>query len=221
MILSLDIGSKLGYYIEKHSHAYAVDLGKKDKRFFEFWNTLNKLLSLNKITQVVYEKAAFQKGHAIPIYHGMVGILKQCCILHSIPYTSIPVGTIKKCFTGQGRWDKEDCNIFNHEYELGLPKAKINKAPIMAVCTDLGITYDDDLAVKDLVSTGSLPGGLSGSTNYFMYTPSGALFGVATTPAASFIDITTDGTGDMTLTGFQDYYMFDTSFTMSGTTTIN
>ena len=121
-VLSLDLGTKLGhYYTGDTAHTY--NLGKGDDRFFNFGMWLQKEIKDKNIDTVVYEKAAFQQGNAIPIYHGLVGVLKHVCISYTINYESIPVGTIKKAFTGNGR---------------------ANKKEMMAMCDKMGIKYDDD-----------------------------------------------------------------------------
>lgn len=127
MIFSLDIGTKIGYYKEGANRAYTYDLGKGDERFLKFYEFLvehDKKASV-PIKEIAFEAAAFQQGHAIPIYHGLVAILKLYCLEWSIPLTGIPVGTIKKTFTGKGN---------------------SNKAAIMAECDKRGMKYDDDNA---------------------------------------------------------------------------
>ena len=123
MILALDIGSKLGFYGTHFEKACTLTLGKPkcDSRFVDFYHFLLGLK--DTYTHIAYEDAAFQQGAAIPIYHGLVGILKAYCLHNDIPLYGIPVGTIKKCFTGKGN---------------------TNKAGMMARCDALGIEYDDD-----------------------------------------------------------------------------
>ncbi len=141
MILALDIGTKLGVYFEGDIDTSTKDLIKdqgilggndpymkylkniKDIRFSSFYKWLDYIIQEVEITQICYEEAAFQQGHAIPIYHGLIGILKAVCIEHHVPYIGIPVGTIKKTFTGKGNCNKQD---------------------MMNKCDKLNIKYDDD-----------------------------------------------------------------------------
>ena len=122
MILALDIGTNLGVYVEGNA-PQTISLGKGDERFFNFW----KFLKENRFHYdvIVYEQAAFQQGNAIPIYHGLIGVLKAFSLYKSIPLQGIPVGTIKKTFTGKGNANKKD---------------------MMQRCDELGITYDSDNA---------------------------------------------------------------------------
>jgi len=121
MILALDLGTKLGTYRDDWAgEAWTKDLGKGDERFFNF---LGFLYGDSNCDIIVYEQAAFQRGHAIPIYHGLVGVLKAFCMANEIEHVGIPVGTIKKCFTGKGNCGKKE---------------------IMDKCDTLGIGYEDD-----------------------------------------------------------------------------
>ena len=124
MILTLDLGSKLGYYKEGDTKAYTLNLGKGDDRFLNLYLFLSGA-ELKDVKEIAFEAAAFKQGAAIAIYHGMVGILKLYCLEFEIPLTGIPVGTIKKAFTGKGN---------------------TNKAGMMARCDELGMKYDDDNA---------------------------------------------------------------------------
>lgn len=122
MIIALDIGSKLGYYHEGDKKAYTLDLGKGDSRFLNLYQFLDSTKS-EDVTFVAYEAAPFQQGAAIPIYHGLIGVLKLYCLEFDIPYVGIPVGTVKKAFTGKGN---------------------SNKAAMMKECDRRGMKYDDD-----------------------------------------------------------------------------
>ena len=83
-----------------------------------------------------------------------------------------------------------------------------------------GITLDDNLAVKDIVSTGTIPGGLLADTNYFMVGVSGQAFQLALTPGGSAVSLSSNGTGQVSCTALQDYYFFDSNMTISGTISI-
>lgn len=152
MILALDLGTKLGYYREREG-AKTYDLGKGDGRFSSFYYFLHDMdydleYTLgNRITTVVYEGAAHQKGFAMPLYHGLVGVLKLFCHNKGIPLEAIHAMTVKKAFTGKGMWKKKECEEMNERLGLGLPKSKITKAPMIACIKGLGVEYEDDNSV--------------------------------------------------------------------------
>jgi len=124
-ILALDIGTKLGVFSDTDINGFMINLGKGDDRYGKFYDILEHRLSENFYDRVVYEAAAFQIGNAIPVYHGLIGVLKAACSHYAIPLTGIPVKTIKKVFTGSGNATKKD---------------------IMKRCDELGLKYSDDNA---------------------------------------------------------------------------
>lgn len=88
----------------------------------------------------------------------------------------------------------------------------------ISISNPLGLTLVEDWAVKNLGSTGTLPGGLAENTAYFMVNISGDTFQVATTPRGTPIDITSAGTGSHNFDILTDYYTFDTTFSVSNIT---
>ena len=151
-VLSLDLGTKLGRYIEGQPKAITYNLGKGDERFNKFHKILNyELYNLQSqgyiIDTIVHEGAAHQKGFAMPLYHGLVGVLKAFCGEYSIELIAIHAMTVKKSFTGKGRWTKEECEEINDMEGLGLPKSKMTKAPMIYEMNETGIEYDDDNSV--------------------------------------------------------------------------
>lgn len=123
MILTLDIGTALGYYIEGETKARTFFLGNGDERFALFKHFLDSILDEYEIKLIVHEDAPFQPGKAAPIYHGLIGVLKEYCFDKQLQLDSIPVKTIKKEFTGNGNASKVD---------------------IQKKCKQLKITFDDD-----------------------------------------------------------------------------
>lgn len=83
---------------------------------------------------------------------------------------------------------------------------------------DAGLSIQDDWAIRELASSGSLPGGLSGGTTYFVQnvvpdSPSAGYttFQVSLTPGGSIVNITSAGSGSHTGTFFEDYEWFSVS----------
>jgi Holliday junction resolvasome RuvABC endonuclease subunit len=121
-ILALDLGTKLGYYVggDKKAHTKVFKAPGRMGELFKFLLEIEKEF---KIKHIVYEKAAFQQGHAIPIYHGFVGVVKAFCETGGITHSCIPVGTLKKEFTGKGNAGKQ---------------------MMMSKAEKLGMKFDDD-----------------------------------------------------------------------------
>ena len=149
MILSLDRGTKTGMYIEGAAEAYTIKLGKGDERFHNLGEHLDMLLckrlrSEEPITKIIYEGAAHQKGMAMPLWHGLVGVLKSVAQAHGLPTESVHPLTMKKQFTGKGRWTKEECTLLAAENNIKIAKSALQKVPIMLQCDTYGIKYEDD-----------------------------------------------------------------------------
>lgn len=148
MILALDLGTKLGYYREGWSKALTENLGKGDERFKNLYRFLR--ITNQHVHKIVYEGAAHQKGMAMPLYHGLVGVLKAYCQEEGIELEAIHAMTMKKVFTGKGRWKSEECLKIAEDRkfkEKGFKGGKAvfsKKSPVMARCEDLGIEFDDD-----------------------------------------------------------------------------
>lgn len=123
MILSLDIGSKLGtvLYHNKIIDARTYKLGVNDSRYYDFKILLEEIHLIFKLDQIAFENAAFQIGNAIPVYHGLIGVLKSFCLENKIDLIPYPVSVVKKVFTGSGN---------------------ASKKVIMKKCDELGIKYD-------------------------------------------------------------------------------
>lgn len=92
-------------------------------------------------------------------------------------------------------------------------------ADTITISNPAGFAIIDDLSIKDLQTSGTLPGGLAANTVYYVVNrSSNTTFQLALTPGGSAIDITDTGTGSHTCVPLEDYYCFDTGLTVSGFT---
>ena len=125
MILGIDLGNKCGiafagnsgertYMSEIHAFDKKKMLGFKKKtlqagvRYSMFKRVLIKILSVDKQNKVFYEDVRRHLGtQAAHVYGGYLAILQMVCAEHSIALNGIPVGTIKKHATGNGRATKQ------------------------------------------------------------------------------------------------------------------
>ena len=122
--LSLDLGSTIGFAIGKNGivqQSGEVALfdkarthpGRRLLRFQE-WLYENCISMqgdqpVRKVHEILFEEVTmFFKGHSAAIMYGrMLGQLEVFSLAHGIPLRSLPVGTIKKDFTGNGSSKKE------------------------------------------------------------------------------------------------------------------
>lgn len=114
-ILSLDLGTKTGWAC--NTHLDDIVFGTEDfstkrhegagMRFLRFKRWLTEIKQAG-ITEVYFEEVrrhvSTDSAHC---YGGFMATLTAWCEHHGIPYSSVPVGTIKKNATGKGNASKE------------------------------------------------------------------------------------------------------------------
>lgn len=113
-ILAIDPGTRCGYAYCEDNVPHVETSGVWDltpKRFdsggMRFINLLQALADV-RADFVVYEEVRRHKGaDAAFVYGGLVSHIQSHCEHRGIPYTAIPVGTIKKHATGKGNANKE------------------------------------------------------------------------------------------------------------------
>lgn len=77
-------------------------------RFVRFGSFLSELHMKSPVSRVYYEEVRRHAGtDAAHIYGGLQAVLTAWCEERDIPYDAIPVGTIKKSWTGKGNAKKE------------------------------------------------------------------------------------------------------------------
>lgn len=112
MLLALDLGTKTGWATQSNAGIQSGMQSFANDRFsgggmrylkFERW-----LCGLPKPSQVVFEEVRRHKAtDAAHVYGGLMAVLTKWCEAERIPYTGVPVGTIKKSFTGNGSAKKD------------------------------------------------------------------------------------------------------------------
>lgn len=115
MILALDLGTKCGWAVAISGEG--IIGGVKDfstkrnegggMRYLRFMRWL-EFIKDDGITEIHFEEVRRHAGtQAAHVYGGLMGTLTMWCEENKIPYSSVPVGTIKKIWTGKGNATKE------------------------------------------------------------------------------------------------------------------
>lgn len=115
-ILALDLGTRCGWAM-RHD-ADRIDSGvwnlqprRQDgpgMRWVRFRAHLSDLLAAAKPEMVAFEEVRRHLGtDAAHVFGGLKAVLEEECERAKIPYTSIPVATIKREATGKGNADKD------------------------------------------------------------------------------------------------------------------
>lgn len=113
-ILALDLGTTTGFAIGGKGHVVSGTWGLKPSRydgggmrFVKFRAKLEEIHRASPFDMVFYEEvrrhAATDAAH---VYGGLMGHLTEWCETREIPYEGVPVGSIKKAWSGKGNADK-------------------------------------------------------------------------------------------------------------------
>lgn len=114
-ILALDLGTKTGFCVGSEGvHHSGVSDFKANRfegggmRFLNFRKFLNGFTDAYGLHAVYYEEVRRHKGtDAAHVYGGLQATLTEWCEVNKIPYGAIPVGAIKKFWTGKGNANKD------------------------------------------------------------------------------------------------------------------
>lgn len=114
-VLALDLGTTTGYAWQAGAGAIASGVWSLKPqrfegggmRFVRFRENLDRMLKTCGVSQIYFEEVRRHLGtDAAHIYGGLMGTLTGWCEEKGIPYQGVPVGTIKKFWTGKGNADK-------------------------------------------------------------------------------------------------------------------
>jgi Holliday junction resolvasome RuvABC endonuclease subunit len=138
--LALDLGTITGFAIAKNKEITHGFISFKPQRFegggmryLRFTKWLNEILSLSiKIDAIYFEEVRRHLGvDAAHAYGGFLAHLTAFCEEKKIPYSGIPVGTIKKHVTGKGNASKKE--IIEAVNKLGFAVNDDNEADAIAL----------------------------------------------------------------------------------------
>ena len=138
-ILALDLGTTTGWAIRDGDVINSGVISFAPRRFegggmvfvrFRAW--LNEIDSNVNLTAVYFEEVRRHIGtDAAHKYGGFLATLSSWCETHKIPYSGIPVGTIKKQWTGKGNAGKT--LMIQEGWRRGFRPADNNEADALAI----------------------------------------------------------------------------------------
>jgi hypothetical protein len=114
-LLALDLGTQCGWALGGAAGVAASGTqsfrpGRFDgggMRYLRFRRWLAELKGDGELDAVYFEEVRRHAGvDAAHVYGGLMAVLTEWCEQHGIPYQGVPVGTIKKHYTGRGNADK-------------------------------------------------------------------------------------------------------------------
>jgi len=140
-LLTLDLGTKTGWAIRGQDKTITsgTQSFKPNRfegggmRFLRFKQWLDEVLNLTGgIDVIYYEEVRRHIGtDAAHTYGGFWSHLTAFCEQHSIPYSGVPVGTIKKHVTGKGNSNKQA--VIDAVKALGYSPCDDNEADALAL----------------------------------------------------------------------------------------
>jgi Holliday junction resolvasome RuvABC endonuclease subunit len=144
-ILALDLGTRSGWAMRVGLATFSGWWDFRPQRhegggmrFLRFRQHIGTLCAENRPDTVYYEEVRRHLGtDAAHIYGGLLATLTAWCEAERIPYEGVPVGTIKRFWTGSGNASKEEmksaCQA--HGFYMTMPTNKIddNEADALAL----------------------------------------------------------------------------------------
>ena len=142
-ILALDLGTTTGWAALLDGRVVSGTINFKAARFegggmrylrFRRWLTELKVSLGSGIEEIVFEEVRRHLGvDAAHAYGGFMATLTAWAEHHEIPYSGVPVGTIKKFITGKGNAGKKEMG--DAIRALGFDPADDNEADALAILT--------------------------------------------------------------------------------------
>jgi Holliday junction resolvasome RuvABC endonuclease subunit len=119
MILGIDPGLSCGWAIigdgDRRIGSGAWDLSVRSRwegagvGWLRLQHSLQVILGAHQIEAIGFEEVRRHAGtDAAHVYGAIVGVIQHVAEAHGTPYTSIPVGTIKRIATGKGNAGKDE-----------------------------------------------------------------------------------------------------------------
>lgn len=138
-LLALDLGTHTGYCAGSDaasmSGTWNLKPGRHDgggMRFVRFRNRLNEMHEATGFDMVAYEEVRRHTGtDAAHVYGGLLAHLTEWCESKGIPYSGVPVGTIKKFATGTGNAGKSEMIVAARKW--GVDTTDDNEADAVAL----------------------------------------------------------------------------------------
>jgi len=144
-VLAIDLGKDTGWCLRKVDGTFAGGtydfsgsssrVGQKYHNFRRFLLRTAKIIEPDEFAAVIYEVVQFSPKRggfkAAQSWAGFEAILTQWCEYREIRYVGVPVGTLKKSFTGTGHADKN--RMLSHARSLGWLPTDHNHADAIAL----------------------------------------------------------------------------------------
>lgn len=138
--LTLDLGTTTGFAVGdagtvQASGTASFKNGRYEgggMRYLRFRKWITEFITEHGVKVVYFEEVRRHQGvDAAHVYGGLLGQLTAVCEELEVPYQGIPVGEIKKAFTGKGNAGKE--LMIEEAIKRGFNPADDNEADAIAI----------------------------------------------------------------------------------------
>lgn len=139
-ILALDLGTTTGFALKPAdgvviSGTWSFKPARFEgggMRYVRFREQLGRMRANSTLGRVYFEEVRRHLGvDAAHAYGGFLAHLTAWCEENAIPYAGVPVGTIKKAFTGKGNASKDE--MIAEAVRRGYSPADDNEADAIAI----------------------------------------------------------------------------------------
>lgn len=139
-VLALDLGTTCGFaLLTKTAFTFSGTWPLKSKRmesvgmrYVRFKEHLDKLQRAEPITVIYFEEVRCHRGvDAAHMYGGYLSHMQAWCAENEVEYQGVPVGEIKKAWTGRGNAKKDE--MIAEARRRGYDPADDNEADAIAI----------------------------------------------------------------------------------------
>lgn len=139
-ILALDLGTNTGWACASGAITSGTSSFKPGRyegggmrylRFRAWLNDMRKLLQADELVVYFEEVRRHLSTDSAHVYGGLLGTLTAWCEETKVPYSGVPVGTIKKIATGKGNASKQQ--VIDAVRQLGYSPKDDNEADALAL----------------------------------------------------------------------------------------
>lgn len=164
--LCVDLGTTTGFAVGsvgavasgtwKLKHDERIE--SRGARFLRLRRALDALHAANPISLVVYEEVRAHKGNsAARAFGSYEGELQSWCEANKVEFTSTPVGTVKKSWTGKGNATKD--HMVAEAERRGWCPADDNEADALAIMNWTLTEFEGKAAADQTMNLDAVPAG--------------------------------------------------------------
>lgn len=165
--LCVDLGTTTGFAVGSEGHMVSgvwklkhdERIESRGARFLRLRRELDALHAVSPVSLVVYEEVRAHKGNsAARAFGSYEGELQSWCEANKVEFTSAPVGTVKKSWTGKGNATKD--HMIAEAERRGWSPADDNEADALAIMNWTLTEFEGKAAADQTMNISAVPAGV-------------------------------------------------------------